>query len=256
MRDGLAVNALLGDDQSRRLWRRGFGLGRRPGHHPTEQIQERAAVSLVGGAHVRHGVGNTPQDERGVPFERRSRACAGLEEHRLQSRCQPLRGQRCRPMLVDDASPRGFERGRDRRRRFSDIVVDEGLQFGRRVLDEERADEEEEPRVPIAEIAHALKEQRHIALLLAHDDGRRMLARAREPRAVAGTLNLHQAFGATADGADLFVERGTAAAGAPRAAERAHHNHALLYNPARNPAELIGTRLAVTGHGCRTGTCL
>src|SRR5262249_31682748 len=131
-----------------------------------------------------------------------------------------------------------------------DVGVDERLQLGRLVSHEKRTDEQKDLRLTFAEIAHQLYESADVALLLAHHDRGRMLARAREPRAVARTRDLHEAFGAAAHRADLVAERRTAASRATLAAERTQHSRALLYNSARKTSELIGTRLALTSGGC------
>src|SRR5262249_36117979 len=91
----------------------------------------------------------------------------------------------------------------------------------------------ENTRLTLGEVAHHLHEPADVALLLTDCDSGRMLARAREPRAVARTRDLHEPFRTAAHGADLMAERGTAAPRAPLAAERTQHSRALLYNPAR-----------------------
>ena len=60
-------------------------------------------------------------------------------------------------MLVDDAARRGFEGRGQRRRRFGDVVVDERLQLRRLVaLTRNVADQKEQLRLPLAEVAHEL----------------------------------------------------------------------------------------------------
>ena len=72
-----------------------------------------------------------------------------------------------------------------------------------------------------------LDEEADIALLLADDGRRRVLAGAGQPGAVARTADLDQPLGAAADRTDLLAERRTATPGAPGAAKRTHHNAAV-----------------------------
>src|SRR5207237_2615458 len=104
------------------------------------------------------------------------------------------------------------------------VVVDQRLEFGRLVAREKGHSEKEDLRLPLAEVAHERHERADVALLLANDGRGRMLARAREPRAVARTPDLHEPLGPAADMTDLFAERRTSAAGAPRAAEGTKHS--------------------------------
>jgi hypothetical protein len=97
------------------------------------------------------------------------------------------------------------------------------LQFRRFVPGENRRDHEEQLRLPLVEVAHELYEQTQIALLLPDRRRWRMLAGAREVRAVAWALNLGEALGPAADGADLLTERRTPAPCASYAAEGTNH---------------------------------
>jgi hypothetical protein len=72
-----------------------------------------------------------------------------------------------------------------------------------------------------------------------------MLAGAGEIAAVGRTRNFDQALGAAADGTDVLTDRRAASARAPSTAERAIHGNQYCIMT-RNPAELIGTRLAPT----------
>jgi len=110
---------------------------------------------------------------------------------------------------------------------LSQIVVNQPLELGRLVPDEKRVDQEENLRLALAEVAHELHEEADVSLLLTHERGRRMLAGAREPRAVARALNLDEALCAAADRADLLAERGAAAARAPCAAEGTDHSRII-----------------------------
>jgi hypothetical protein len=73
-----------------------------------------------------------------------------------------------------------------------------------------------------------------------------MFTSAGEPGAVAWTLDLYEALGATAYGADLLAEGRTAAARAPRTAKRTQHSAGIIVQFATIPEELIGMRLATS----------
>jgi hypothetical protein len=81
----------------------------------------------------------------------------------------------------------------------------------------------------LTQVAHVPHEEPDIALLLANGRCRRMLSRACQVHAVVRTLNLDEALGTAADGADLFTEGRAAAAPAPDFAEGTQHR-AILYN--------------------------
>lgn len=130
-------------------------------------------------------------------------------------------------MLVDHAARCRFECSRQCRRRLSQIVINQPLELRRLVPDEKRVDQDEDLRLALAEVAHELHEEADVALLLTHERGRRMLAGAREPGAVARALNLDEALGAAADCADLLAERGAAAAGPPCAAKGTDHSRII-----------------------------
>jgi hypothetical protein len=92
------------------------------------------------------------------------------------------------------------------------------VEIRRRIVQKEGRDHHEDLRLPIVEVPGGLGEDADVALLAPNRDRRRMLTGARQPRAVGGTLNLHEPLGSAADSADLFVERRTAAPCAPDAA--------------------------------------
>jgi hypothetical protein len=126
-------------------------------------------------------------------------------------------------MLVDQAARCGFVRRSEGAERVDDVVVDGTLELRRLVACEERGDEDEQLRLPAAEVAHALEHHTEVALLLTHGDGGRMLAGAGEPGTVARALDFDQPLGAATHRTDLFAKRRTAAARAPHAAERTDH---------------------------------
>ena len=86
------------------------------------------------------------------------------------------------------------------------------------VLQKKRCEQQQDLRLPFAEIPRHVDEHADVSLLAAHDHGRRMLAGAGQPGAVARALNLHQALGSAADRTNLFVERRTATALPPETA--------------------------------------
>src|SRR5439155_6189192 len=98
--------------------------------------------------------------------ERGSAADPRLSQKRLERRHQSPRGQRRRPMLVDDAARRGLEGGRYGRRRLGNVVVHERLKFGWLIAHQKAVNEEKQLRLALPEVSHALHEQREIALLL------------------------------------------------------------------------------------------
>ena len=116
-------------------------------------------------------------------------------------------------MLVDHAARGGFKRRGQRSRSLRDIVVDERLKVGRGIPDEERAGEQEQLRLALAEVADELHDERDFPLVLPRDGRRRMLARDSEVGAVARTADLGEPLGAAAHGADLVAERGAQTAG-------------------------------------------
>ena len=81
-------------------------------------------------------------------------------------------------MLVDHAARCGFVRRRQCAERVDDVVVDGTLELRRLVAHEERGDEDEQLRLPAAEVAHAIEHHAEIALLLTHGDRGRVLAGA------------------------------------------------------------------------------
>ena len=189
------------------------GTGRLP-DDPAEKIEECAAVVGLVTAEAADRLLNAPKDHGGVPFEGGARAAAGIEQHGFEFRDHPLGGQRGRTMVVDDATRSGLERCRKRRHPLGDIIVYQRLKLGWLVADEERGHQEEEPRLPLAEVAHELDEHRDVALLLADERRRRVLASAGEPGTVGRAFDFDQSLRAAADRADLLAEGGTSAPGA------------------------------------------
>ena len=98
-----------------------------------QQVEIRTAIGRVRRPDLARRLLDSPQDDCGVAIEGRSTVLAGLREHRLERRGQAIGRQRRRPMLVDHAARRRFERAGERRHRFDDVVVDERLQFRRLV---------------------------------------------------------------------------------------------------------------------------
>jgi len=131
-------------------------------------------------------------------------------------------------MIVDDATSRCFERAGQRRNAFDHVVVDERLQRGRLVSLEEAADQKKQPRLTFAEIAHTVREQFDVALLLANRHRRRMVARGGKVRAIGGTWNLDETLRAAAHGANLPTECGAAASGAPFVAQGTNHMRSIV----------------------------
>jgi hypothetical protein len=115
-------------------------------------------------------------------------------------------------MLVDYAAGRRLEGRRKGAGRFDDVLVDERLQLRPLILRDKRIHRDEELGLAPVEIAKGLKEQRDVPLLLPEGRGRRMLAGAREVRAVGRTRDLGEPLRPAADGADLAIERRTRAA--------------------------------------------
>jgi hypothetical protein len=86
--------------------------------------------------------------------------------------------------------------------------------------------------LPLAEVAHELDEHRDVALLLADERRRRVLASAGEPGTVGRAFDFDQSLRAAADRADLLAEGGTSAPGAPISARWAdHRGHYCIIRP-------------------------
>lgn len=194
-------------------------------------------------------------DDGRVTLEGGAAALSGFVQERLERRDEPFGGKRRGPMLVNDAARRRLERGRERRSGLHDIVVHERLELRRLVPDQEGERHRKELRLPLTEVANELEEQFDIELLLPGRGCGRMLAGDREIAAVAGTPDLSQPLGATADGADLLVERGARPPRLSLAAQRTYHNGhgAILYNWRKKSQYFIGTRLAVTAVSAKPG---
>ena len=103
-----------------------------------------------------------------------------------------------------------------------------GCSSGGLHAEEERGEQEQQLRLALAEVAHELREEREVALLLAQRGGGRMLPGGREIHAVVWTRDLDEALRAAAHRADLLVERRTAAPRAPNAAERTDHSRIIV----------------------------
>src|SRR5712691_8433214 len=69
-------------------------------------------------------------------------------------------------MIVNQTPRGGFECGRQRPHPFGDVVVDQRVEVRRLVSDQEGVDEEEDLRLPLAEVPHDVHEQPKVALLL------------------------------------------------------------------------------------------
>src|SRR6266849_6001439 len=112
-------------------------------------------------------------------------------------------------MIVNQTPRGGFECGRQRPHPFGDVVVDQRVEVRRFVSDQEGVDEEEDLRLPLAEVPHDVHEQPKVALLLPDDDSRRMFACACEPDTIGRALYLNETLRAAADRADLLAQGGT-----------------------------------------------
>jgi len=199
---------------------------------PPQKIQERAPVVGLVAPNTANRLLDAAQDHGGVPFEGGARAAAGVQQQGFQFRDHSLGGQRGRTMIVDEATRRGFERCRERRHPLGDVIVYQRVKLGRLIADEKRADQEEEPRLPLAEVAHQMDERRDVALLLADTRRGRMLACAGEPGTLGRAVDFDETLGAAADRTDLFAEGGTSAPSAPISAQGADHSvHYCIIGP-------------------------
>lgn len=106
-------------------------------------------------------------------------------------------------MFVNHATGGCFERGGQGSRCLNYIIVDERLKRSF-IAREEGEDQGKKARLPFAKILHSLRERRKVVLPPAHGGHWRMLTSAGEVRAVGRALDLDQALGAAADGADSF----------------------------------------------------
>ena len=213
----------------RRSWHdqaRGLCLGVRrpcilrrvlPFDKAADEIEKRTPVLDVGFARASRGIFDASEDDGCVPFERRA-GVTSFGNQRLQRAGEPLGGQRCGPMLVDDPARRGFERRRQRRGRIRDVEIDQRLQLRRSISHEKAGQREEELRLTFVEVPRSVEERADVTLLLSNDNGRRMLARRHQVRAVGATLNFDETLRAAADRANLVTEGGTRP---PRFAARA-----------------------------------
>ena len=212
-----------GEYQARRIGCRLLVLRRVALSHGAAEELEKGAT-IVGGERAQRAnrFFEASHDDGRVALEGRTAVLSGFVQQGLERPDEPIGGERWGPVLVNDATRRRLERGRERRSRFHNVIVHERLELRRLVADQERERHRKELRLPLTEVADELEEQFDIELLLPGGGCGRMLARDREIAAVAGTLNLGQPLGAAADGADPLVECRARAARLSLAAQRTY----------------------------------
>ena len=196
--------------------------------HAAQQVEVCPGIGPVGHSDLKRSLPDPPQDDGCIALERRSAVPARFGDHRLERGREALGRRRRRPMIVDDATSRCFERAGERRDALDHVVVDERLQRRRLVSQKEPADQKEQPRLTLTEIAHTVREQFDVALLLANGHRRRMFARGGEVRAIGGTRDLDETLRAAAHGANLLAESGAAASGAPFVAQGTNHMRSIV----------------------------
>jgi hypothetical protein len=137
-----------------------------------QQVQECATVARFERSDFTGRFLNTPQHHGGVTLEDRPGIpAARFDQERFELRGQPRRGARCRPVLIDEAARRRFERGRQRLDRLRHIVVDARQKVGWSVPDEERPDQQEKCRLALTKVPHHMHNQTEVALPLTDDHG-------------------------------------------------------------------------------------
>jgi len=196
--------------------------------HAAEQVEICAGIGRVGHPDLMRRLPNPPEDDCRITLEGRSAVLARFGDHRLEGGRESIGRRRRRPMIVNDAASRRFERARERGDASDHVVVDERLQLRRLVSLKEAADQKEQLRLTLAEIAHTVRQQFDVVLLLANGHGRRMLARGGEVRAIGRTGNLDDTLRAAAHGANLPAESGAAASAAPFVAQGTNHVRSIV----------------------------
>ena len=196
--------------------------------YSAQQVEVCPRIGLVGHPDLLGRFPDPPQDDGRVTLERRSSVFAGFGNHGLEGGCKAIGWRGRRPVVVNDAPRRRFERARERRDPFDHVVVDDRLQLRRLVSLKEAVDHEEQLRLTLTEIAHPVREQVDVALLPTHGHRRRMVARGGEVRTVRGTGNLDETLRAAAHGANLVSERRAASSRAPFVAQRTNHLRSIV----------------------------
>ena len=196
--------------------------------HAAQQVEICPGVGPVGHPDLIRGLPDPSQDDRRVPLERRAAVLARFGDYRLERGREAIGWRRRRPMIVNDAASRCFEGAGERRDAVDHVVVDERLQLRRLVSLKEAADQKKQLRLALAEIAHTVREQFDVALLLANGHCRRMLAGGGEERAIGWARNLDEALRSAAHGANLLAESRAAASGAPFVAQGTNHVRSIV----------------------------
>jgi hypothetical protein len=115
---------------------------------------------------------NTPQHHRGITLEDGPGIpAARFNQERFELRGQSCRGARCRPVLIDEAARRRFERGRQRLDRLRHVIVDARQKVGWLVPNEERPDQHEKCRLALTKVLNQMHNQTEVALSLTDDNG-------------------------------------------------------------------------------------
>src|SRR5437762_1075744 len=78
--------------------------------HAAQQIEVCPGIGPVGHPDLKRSLPDSPQDYRRIALERRSSVPARLGDHRLERGREALGRRRRRPMIVNDATSRRFER--------------------------------------------------------------------------------------------------------------------------------------------------
>lgn len=194
-----------------------------PSKRAVEQFEEGATRSPKGRGQGSGRFRDTAKDDGGVPFEDGPSILSGLIEDQPKSGGQAFGRRRGGTMLVDHAARGRFERGGEGGCRLDDVRVDERLELRRLITPQERADQDEQLGLPVAEVPHGLEEPADVVLLLTDDRSRRMLPGGCEVAAIARTGDFGQAFGAATDGTDMVAKGRARASCLTLAAEGAEH---------------------------------
>jgi hypothetical protein len=193
-----------------------------------DEIEKRARVLDLGLARTSRGLLHAPEHDGCVTFERRACVTGRFCDQRLQRAGESIGRQRCGPMLVDHPTRRGFEGRRQRRSRIRDVEIDQRLQLRRSIPREPAGQREEELGLTLVEVPCSVEERADVTLLLSNDNGRRMLARSHQVRAVGGTLNFNEPLGPAADRANLVSEGWTRPPCFAATAQRTNHIRSIV----------------------------
>ena len=149
--------------------------------------------------------------------------------------------------------PAGLKSVRERAGCERNIAVDETREPFRLVGEDHRLHQKKELELLFGEPADGCHQSRHIVInLLLHDGGGMPLGGLEMP-AVLGALDLNQALGGTADGADVVAERRTPAFRGSLPAERAdfHKQTVSGSSSTQFPWILRGARRCKAGVWCK-----